>query len=63
MKQFSRTLTKFFRKKTENWFFTPVLWAVQNGVTSGTTPTTFSPDKTCTRAEIVTFLRAAFEEA
>ena len=35
-------------------------WAVEKGVTDGTTPTTFSPDAVCTRAQTVTFLwRAA----
>ena len=34
-------------------------WAVENGITSGTTATTFSPKKTCTRAEVMTFLWAA----
>lgn len=33
-----------------------VLWAVENGITAGTSDTTFSPDATCTRAQIVTFL-------
>ena len=33
-----------------------VLWAAESGVTSGTTATTFSPNATCTRAQIVTFL-------
>lgn len=33
-----------------------VLWAVANGVTNGTTATTFSPDVTVTRAQMVTFL-------
>ena len=33
-----------------------VLWAVENGITKGTSETTFSPDATCTRAQIVTFL-------
>ena len=33
-----------------------VAWAVQKGITTGTTATTFSPDNTCTRAQIVTFL-------
>lgn len=37
-------------------------WAVAGGVTNGTSATTFSPDKTCTRAEIVTFLYRAFAE-
>ena len=35
-------------------------WAVQNGVTSGTSATTFSPESTCTRGQIVTFLYRAF---
>ena len=34
-------------------------WAVANGVTQGTTSTTFSPDTACTRAQIVTFLYRA----
>lgn len=38
----------------------PVAWAVENGITSGTGSNTFSPDKTCTRAEIVTFLLRAY---
>ena len=33
-----------------------VAWAAANGVTGGTTPTAFSPDADCTRAQIVTFL-------
>lgn len=33
-----------------------VLWAVENGITSGTTATTFGPDATCTTAQILTFL-------
>ena len=37
-------------------------WAVESGVTNGTSDTTFSPEKTCTRAEIVTFLYRAFAE-
>lgn len=37
-----------------------VVWALKNGITGGTTPSTFSPDMTCTRAQAVTFLwRAA----
>ena len=39
---------------------TAVSWAVKNGVTKGTSATTFSPDNTCTRAQIVTFLYRAF---
>lgn len=33
-----------------------VLWAVENGITKGTSETTFSPDQTCTRAHAVAFL-------
>ncbi len=37
-----------------------VAWAVENGITNGTSETTFSPEKACTRGQIVTFLwRAA----
>ena len=43
----------------DQWYADPVLWAVDEGITSGTTPTTFSPDGTCTRAQVVTFLWAA----
>ena len=34
----------------------PVLWAAENGITTGTSATTFSPDQACTRAQVVTFL-------
>lgn len=37
-----------------------VNWAVAQGVTNGTSETTFSPEATCTRAQIVTFLSRAF---
>jgi len=36
-----------------------VAWAIENGVTTGTTASTFSPDATCTRAQAVTFLARA----
>ncbi len=38
------------------YYYEPVLWAVQKGITTGTDETHFSPDDTCTRAQIVTFL-------
>ena len=42
------------------YYYDAVAWAVENGVTSGTSATTFSPDASCTRAQMVTFLwRAA----
>lgn len=37
-----------------------VAWAVETGITTGTTATTFSPDTPCTRAQIVTFLYRAY---
>ena len=44
----------------EDSFAPAIAWAVENKVTSGTSETTFSPDNTCTRGQIVTFLfRAA----
>ena len=41
-----------------DWFYPPVLWAVENGITSGIDATHFGPNKTCTRAAVVTFLYA-----
>ena len=39
-----------------NYFYNAVLWAAENGITTGTDATHFSPSKSCTRAEAVTFL-------
>lgn len=44
-------------------FIPAVNWAVANGVTNGTTATTFSPDATCTRGQIATFLYRAAQAA
>lgn len=50
--------------KKSDYFYDAVVWAVNNGVTTGTSATTFSPDAACTRAQVVTFLwRAAGEPA
>lgn len=38
------------------YYYNPILWAYENGVTGGTTETTFSPKTVCTRAQVVTFL-------
>ena len=46
--------------KEGDYYFTPILWAVKQGITNGTTPTTFSPENPCTRGQIVTFLWRAF---
>ena len=45
-----------------DYFAGPVKWAVENGVTVGTSDTTFSPEDTCTRAQIVTFLFRLYAE-
>ncbi len=50
----------FIDVKTSDYFYNSVKWAVGKNITNGTSSTTFSPYKSCTRAEIVTFLwRAA----
>lgn len=42
--------------KADDYYYDAVLWAVEKGVTSGTSATTFSPDATVTRGQTVTFL-------
>ena len=42
--------------KTDQYYTQAVAWAVENELTSGTSKTTFSPGKACTRAMVVTFL-------
>ena len=42
--------------KSKAYYYKAVLWAVEAGITSGVTETTFGPEKNCTRAQIVTFL-------
>ena len=39
-----------------SYYYDAVLWTVENGITKGTSDTTFSPNMTCTRAQIVAFL-------
>ena len=38
------------------YYFEAVLWAIKNGITDGTSKTTFSPDNTCNRAQAITFI-------
>lgn len=45
--------------KKGEYYYDAVLWAVGQGITNGTSDTTFSPDATCNRAQIVTFLYRA----
>ena len=47
--------------KPTNYYYNPVMWAVYNGITSGTTEKTFSPNQTCTRAQSVTFIWKSIE--
>ena len=51
----SRTMP-FTDVPADSYYYDAVLWAVENGITKGTSSTTFSPDDICTRAQIVTFL-------
>ncbi len=56
----SSTDHPFTDVKPGAYYYTAMLWAVEQGITSGTSATTFSPNKDCTRAQVVTFLwRAA----
>ena len=50
------TANPFADVKSTAYYAGAVLWAVENGITKGTTNTTFSPNADCTRAQIVTFL-------
>ena len=49
-------MNPFTDVKEGKYFHDPVLWALDNHITTGTSPTTFSPNEFCTRAQIVTFL-------
>ena len=52
----SSTTNPFVDVSSSEYYYTPVLWAVGRGITNGTDATHFSPDSTCTRGQIVTFL-------
>lgn len=47
---------KFSDVKSGTYYYDAVLWAVEKGITTGTTDTTFSPNELCTRGQIVTFM-------
>ncbi len=55
----SKPATGFTDVAAGAYYENAVKWAVENKITSGTSETTFSPDDSCTRAQIVTFLWAA----
>ena len=46
--------------KTTDFFYKPVLWAIENGITNGLTATAFGPNSPCNRAQVVTFLYRAY---
>ncbi|MBP5655368.1 MAG: S-layer homology domain-containing protein [Clostridiales bacterium] len=48
--------TKFTDIKKSDYFYKPVLWAVEQGITTGISKTKFGPQGVCTRAQTVTFL-------
>ena len=48
-----------FTDIASDYYMDAVFWAVKEGITNGTTPTTFSPGERCTRAQIVTFIYRA----
>ena len=52
----SDSVNPFTDVAADAYYTGAVLWAAENGITGGTTATTFSPDDDCTRAQIVTFL-------
>ena len=49
-------MTKFSDVHESDYFYYPVMWAVNKSITNGTSDTTFSPHNTCTTANIITFL-------
>lgn len=56
MPQAANRVNPFTDVSVNDYYYEAVLWAVENGITGGTTATTFSPNATCTRAQVVTFL-------
>ena len=48
--------TNFTDVPSGSWYEEPISWAVEEGVTTGTSESTFSPDVTCSKAEILTFI-------
>lgn len=53
------TVNPFTDVQAGSYYYDAVLWAVEQGITSGTSATTFAPDATVTRAQTVTFLYRA----
>ena len=51
-----KVFSRFKDITATDYYYYPVLWAVDNKITDGTSDTTFSPENTCTNAEILTFM-------
>ena len=60
--KFKKASTQFVDVKKSDWYYKAVMWAVEKGITAGTDATHFSPNKTCNRGEILTFLYAAMNK-
>ncbi|MGM9639457.1 MAG: S-layer homology domain-containing protein, partial [Butyricicoccaceae bacterium] len=56
------TVNPFTDVADDAYYADAVLWAVDEGITNGTSSTTFSPADNCTRAQIVTFLYRCLAE-
>lgn len=56
------TTNPFTDVKESDYYYKPILWAVEQGITKGTTATTFSPAQKCSNAHILTFLYRAMSE-
>ena len=50
------TVNPFVDVPSTEYYYKPVLWAVENNITKGTSDTTFDPEDTLTTAHIITFL-------
>ena len=55
------TVSPFEDVSSDTYYYEAVIWAAEQGITSGTSSTTFSPDTTITRAQAITFIFRAME--
>lgn len=53
---YSNSVNPFTDVSPEQYYYQPILWAVKENITKGTSATAFSPQQSCTRAHILTFL-------
>ena len=56
-----RSAGTFTDVNASSYYAKAVRWALENGITSGTSATTFDPNGVCTRAQVVTFLMRALD--